>query len=197
MTDPRPTPDWRPLALTLAILTAAYAIAYRLMPFDMRGYFLWPFGAWAMYSGARLTTRVAVPFVLGVFALSDVILYQGSHIPPNYVFYACLGASVLIGRGLLSRTQAPWRVAGGAIASYAFFFLVSNFAAWLEPALPEYSPRTLGTLLLAYEKGLEFLRMQPGHIVGDLVFSLALFGAHAYLAKAYFQAERVVVEVAQ
>ena len=46
---------------------------YRLMPFDMRGYFLWPFGAWAMYCGARLTTRVAVPLVIGGFFLSDVI----------------------------------------------------------------------------------------------------------------------------
>src|SRR5215213_4285059 len=105
MTDPRPTPDWRPLALTLAGMTAAYAVVYRLMPFDMRGYFLWPFGAWALYSG--------------------------SHIPPNYVFYLCLGASVLIGRALLRRTQNPVPVVTGALASYAFFFLVSNFAAWL------------------------------------------------------------------
>jgi hypothetical protein len=197
MTDPRPTPDWRPLALTLAGLTAAYAVAYRLMPFDMRAYFLWPFGAWALYCGARLTARVAVPFVLGGFFLSDVILYMGSHIPPNYVFYLCLGASLLIGRGLLARSQAVWRVVAGGLGSYAFFFLASNFAAWLEPALPEYTPHTLGTLLLAYEKGLEFVRMQPGQVVGDLVFSLALFGAHAYLARAYFPAEQVVPEGAR
>ncbi|HEX3147161.1 MAG TPA: hypothetical protein VHR66_03710, partial [Gemmataceae bacterium] len=76
MTDPRPNSDWRPLALTIAGLTFAYALAYRLMPFDMRGYFLWPFGAWAMYCGARLTLRVALPLVLGGFFLSDVILYQ-------------------------------------------------------------------------------------------------------------------------
>jgi hypothetical protein len=197
MTDPRPTPDWRPLALTLFGLTAAYAVVYRLMPFEMRGYFLWPFGAWALYSGARLTTRVAVPLTLGVFFLSDAILYFGSHIPPNYVFYLCLGMSVLIGRALLRRTQNPVPIVGGALASYAFFFLVTNFAAWLEPALPEYSPRSLETLLLAYEKGLEFVRMQPGHLIGDLVLSLGLFGSHAYLARAYFPAERVAMEGAR
>jgi hypothetical protein len=51
--------------------------------------------------------------------------------------------------------------------------------------------------LLAYEKGLEFLRMQPGHLIGDLVFGLGLFGAHAYLARAYFPAERVIAEPAR
>jgi hypothetical protein len=197
MTHPRSTPDWRPLALTLAGLTAAYAVAYRLMPFEMRGFFLWPFGAWALYSGARLTPRVAFPLTLGVFALSDAVLYFGSHIPPNYVFYVCLAASAFLGWGFLRRTQSPVRIVTGSLVSYAFFFLFTNFAAWLEPALPEYSPRSFETLLLAYGKGLEFLRMQPGHLMGDLVFGLGLFGAHAYLAKAYFPTERVVPEAAR
>lgn len=197
MTDPRPTPDWRPLALTLAGLTAAYAVAYRLMPFDMRGYFLWPFGAWALYAGARLTPRVAVPLTLGVFFVSDAILYLGSHIPPNYLFYACLGASLCIGWGFLRRTQSPVQVVTGSLVSYAFFFLVTNFVAWLEPAREYYRPYTLQSLMQAYVEGLEFLRMQPGHLIGDLVLSLGLFGAHAYLAKGYFPAERVVTEPAR
>ena len=38
-----------------------------------------------------------------------------------------------------------------------------------------------------------------GVMVGaaDLALSLGLFGAHAYLARAYFPAERVVAEVAR
>jgi hypothetical protein len=163
----------------------------------MRGYFPWPFFAWALYSGARLTPRVAVPLTLGVFFLSDAVLYFGSHIPPNYVFYACLAASLVVGRAFLRRSQSPVWVVTGSLVSYAFFFLVTNFAAWAEPALPEYSPRSVQTLLLAYEKGLEFLRMQPGHLIGDLVFGLGLFGAHAYLARAYFPAERVIAEPAR
>ena len=200
MTDPRPTPDWRPLAITLAGLTAAYAVAYRLMPYDQSAYLPWPLGAWALYAGARLTTRVAVPLVVGVFFLSDAILYVRGHTPPNYLYYLCLGVSLLLGRVLLAHSQAVWRIVAGGLVSYVVFFLATNVAAWLEPALPEYVPATLDTLLLALEKGLEFVRVwRPGHIIGfgDVLPSLALFGAHAYLARAYFPAERVVAEGAR
>src|SRR5262249_6759881 len=146
-----------------------------------------------------LTTRIAVPLVLGCFLLSDAILYVRGHTPPNYLFYLCLGVSLLIGRGLLAHSQAIWRIVAGGLGSYVFFFLVTNVAAWVEPALPEYEPHNFGTLLLALEKGLEFLRYRPGHILslGDVLPSLALFGAHAYLAKAYFPAEQVVTEAAR
>jgi hypothetical protein len=190
MTDSRPNPDWRPLALSLACITASYVFVYRLVPFETRAYFLWPFSAWTLYAGARLSLRVALPLTLGAFALTDLVLSRGA-VPPNYLFYLLLAVSVLLGRGLLGHSQAPWRVAAGSILSYALFFLVSNFAAWLEGALPEYSPHTFDTLLLAYYNGLAFLRMQPGQLDFGLLLSFGLFGAHAALAKAYFPAERV------
>jgi hypothetical protein len=193
MTDSRTT-DWRPLALSLALLTAGYAVLYRLVPFDVRAYLLFPFGAWALYCGARLSMRVALPLTLGVFVLTDLILYRAAHYSPNYTFYVCLVVSLLIGRGLLRRSQAPWRILGGALGGYAFFFLVSNFAAWLEPARSYYAPHTFETLVRAYREGLEFLRMQPGHLIGDMVLSLGLFGLHAALARSYFPAEQVAPE---
>src|SRR5204863_55533 len=39
MTESQPNPDWRPLALMLAGFTAAYAVVYRLMPYDMSAFF--------------------------------------------------------------------------------------------------------------------------------------------------------------
>jgi hypothetical protein len=194
MPDSRSNTDWRPLALGLALLTAGYAILYRLVPFDVRGYLLFPFGAWALFSGARLSLKVALPLTLGVFVLTDLILYRAAHYSPNYSFYLCLIVSVFLGRGLLSRSQAPWRIMAGALGGYGFFFIASNFAAWLEPARSYYSPHTFETLLRAYAEGLEFLRMQPGHLIGDLVLSFGLFGLHAALAKAYFPAEQVAPE---
>jgi hypothetical protein len=192
MTDPRPSPDWRPLALSLTVLIAAYAVVYRLVPFDTRGFLLWPFGAFALYAGARLTARAAFPMTLGVIAFTDLILYAGNAVPPNYVLYPLLAVSLLIGRGLLARSESAWRIAAGCVSSYFLFFLVSNAAAWLEGARGYYEPHTFATLMQAYLEGLEFLRMQPGQLDFGLILGFGLFGLHAALAKAYFPAERVV-----
>jgi len=193
MTETRSKSDWQPLALMLAALLAGYAILFRLMPFETRAWALWPFGALALYCGARLSASTALLLTLGVVAITDLLLYQWSHIMPNYLFYAILGATVLLGRGLLGKSFAWLRVGVGAIASYALFFFVSNFVSWLEPALPEYLPRSLGTLMLAYRNGLDFLRYQPGQLDCGLLLSFGVFGLHTYLAKAYFPAEQVVV----
>lgn len=198
MSDPsRPPADWRPLALTLAVLAAAYAVVYRLMPFDLRAVAPWPFFAWALYAGARLTPRVAAPLVFVVFGLTDVIRFVVHNDPPTQFFYPCLGLSLFLGYGLLRRSESLLGAAGGAMTGYAVFFLVTNFAAWLEPARDYYRPYTLTTLGLAYREGLEFLRHVPGQLYGDAAFAVGLFAAHAALAKAYFPAERVAAEGAR
>jgi hypothetical protein len=138
-----------------------------------------------------------MPLTFGVFLATDLVLYRASHYTPNYTFYLCLLFSLVLGRALLVRSQNPARIAGGALGGYAFFFLVSNFAAWLEPAREYYRPHTFSTLMQAYWEGLVFLRMQPGHLVGDFVLSFGLFGMHALLAKAYFPAEEITLESAQ
>jgi hypothetical protein len=106
---------------------------------------------------------------------------------------------MLIGRALLTRSQAAWRIVAGGLVSYSFFFLSTNFTSWLEPAREYYRPYSFGTLMLCYREGLEFLRYMPGHLfgLGDVLPGLILFGAHGYLAKQYFPAERVVAETAQ
>jgi hypothetical protein len=195
MSDPTRSPtDWRPLALTLAAVTAAYAVVYRLMPFDLRAVAPWPFFAWAVYAGARLTPRVAVPLVLGVVGLTDVIRFVVHNDPPTHFFYPCLAVALFLGWGLLRRSDSLFGAAVTSVFGYAVYFVVTNFAAWLEPALPDYLPRSAGTLGLAYLKGLEFLRYVPGQLYGDLLFGAGLFAAHAYLAKLYFPAERVAAE---
>ena len=198
MSDPTRSPaDWRPLALTLAVLTAGYAVVYRLMPFDMRALAPWPFFAWAVYAGARLTPRVAIPLVFVVFGLTDVIRFVVHNDPPTHFFYPCLAVSMLLGWGLLRRSESYFGAAVTSVFGFALYFLVTNFAAWLEPARDYYRPYTFQTLLLAYREGLEFLRYVPGQLYGDALFAVGLFAAHAYLAKAYFPAERVAAEGAR
>jgi hypothetical protein len=197
MSDPtRSSTDWRPLALILAGATALYAIVYRLMPLpDMRGIVPWPFFAWSLYAGARLTPRVAFPLVLTVVGLTDLILYQVNHYPPTFAFYPCLALSLFMGWGLFRRSESLVGAATASVCGYGVFFLVTNFAAWLEPARDYYKPYSFQTLLTCYREGLEFLRSYaPGQLYGDILFSVGLFAAHTYLAKLYFPAERVAAE---
>jgi hypothetical protein len=198
MSDPTRSPtDWRPLALTLATVIAVYAVVYRLMPFNLRAVAPWPFFAWAVYAGARLTPRVALPLVLGVVGLTDVIRFVVHNDPPTHFFYPCLALSLALGWALLRRSESSFGAAVTSVFGYAVYFLVTNFVAWLEPALPEYVPRSASTLGLAYLKGLEFLRHVPGQLYGDILFGTGLFAAHTYLAKLYFPAEQVAAEGAR
>ena len=139
MSDPNRTPtDWRPLALTLAGATALYAVVYRLMPLpDMRAFAPWPFFAWSLYAGARLSPRVALPLVLAVVGLTDLILYRVNHYPPTVAFYPCLALSVFLGWGLFRRSESLVGAAAASVCGYGIFFLVTNFAAWLEPGPDE------------------------------------------------------------
>ncbi len=63
------------------------------------------------------------------------------------------------------------RVIFSALGSSVIFFLVTNFAF----LYPEY-PHNFAGIALAYTNGLPFLR---GTIIGDLGYSLALFGSFA------------------
>jgi hypothetical protein len=182
--------DWRPLALTLVSLTALYAVVYRFIPFEARAYFLFPFGAWALYAGARLPLKWALPIVLGIYGITELLLYSLYHYPVGSILI-CLPLQIYLGRVLLSHSQNPLRIVGTSILSYAIFFLVTNFTSWLEVAMPDYEPRTFATLMLSYQRGLEFLSRQPLQLVSEIIVSLGLFGAHAYLAKLYFPEEQV------
>lgn len=62
---------------------------------------------------------------------------------------------------------------GGAI----LFFLVTNFGVWISPTSP-YA-KDIGGLVSSYEMGIPFFR---NTLLGNLVFSFALFGAYEYLA---------------
>ena len=120
------------------------------MPFDLRAVAPWPFFAWSVYAGARLTPRVAVPLVLAVVGLTDLILYRVYHLPPTVSFYPCLGLSLFMGWGLLRRSESLVGAAAASVCGYGVFFLVTNFVAWLEPdiarAVLADQPRAIATV---------------------------------------------------
>jgi hypothetical protein len=202
MTDPLQTSDRRPLAFGIAFVTALYTVLYRFVPYDAQAYLLWPFGALALYSGARLRTWQALILVLAVQAGTDLAFYfiNGWGIPKTT--YLCWVLFVLLGVSTRPMLKRHWAVAvagvgSASIVGYALFFLITNTASWLGNSLPEYEPHTFGTLMLSYANGLEFLRPRPGQMFGNPICVGLVFGAHALLARAYFPAERFGAEHAR
>jgi hypothetical protein len=180
----------RPTTLLLIVATTAYAVAYRFIPYDVQMYFLWPLGALGLFTGARLRLLPALVIGLGVQLSTDLIFYVTKQWPTGYAIssvllvYSCLLVNVVLGRYLLWQTSSAVRVVGGGLLSFVYFFLATNFGAWLETARVEYSPHTFSTLMMAYREGLEFVKASPGQIIGTPLCALILFGADIALARA-------------
>lgn len=183
----------------LAAAVALYAVLYRMVPYEAQAFLLWPFGALALYGGARLRWWQGLLLMLGVQAGVDMAFYliNGWEMPSST--YAAFAAFVLIGiaiRPLLSRTWTR-QVAVATAASlvgYALFFAITNTAAWLENSQPYYSPHTLATWLRAMREGLEFIRYQPAQVFGNPVAVAMVFAVHAFFAPSPVPAKRFEAE---
>jgi hypothetical protein len=129
-----------------------------------------PMIAVALFGGARLARWwVASLVVLGCLALGDIAIgvfpYQGM----AWV-YGSMVLVVAIGRFV--RERGVLGALLGALAGGAAFFAITNFAVWLGGLYP-HTPSGLADCYIA---ALPFYRNQ---IAGDLLFTGALFGAHA------------------
>jgi len=157
------------------------AIAARFLPFTGLNFLphAWhftPVAASLLFFGARGSRRqVWVPLTL--LAVTDVVLTRFMwHYPFTWdtlVTWAWYAGILWLGTNLRERSGF-WRVVLAAAASSVSFFIVSNFAVWL--AWPGMYPRTLAGLIACYEAAVPFFR---GTAVGDLFFSLAMFGVPA------------------
>jgi len=187
----------KPLAWLLALLTAAYVVAFRVLPYDVTYWLLWPFTAFGLYAGARLKWWQSLGLVLGVQLATDAVLYAWHQWPASVGMYPTYVLVALLGRWLLHTSHAPVRVFVGTTVGYALFFLITNAIAWAENSVPEYREKNFDTLMLAYRKGLEFLKMRPMQAFGQYGMAALVFGAHAVLAKVWFPAEVVRPETAR
>jgi hypothetical protein len=167
----------------LAIGLAMLAGILRLVPHPWS---IAPMGAIGLFAGARMRGWTAFAVPVGVRVVTDLLLsrmYEG--FPLFYPFEcAAYVLCVLIGRTLV-RTTSPLRIGGAALSGGVVFFLVSNFGSWLQ--LPELYARTPAGLAQAFLAGIEFYRDHSqfgimGVFVGDLIYTPALFGAHALVA---------------
>ena len=138
-----------------------------------------PIGAIALFSGAYiLSKRLSFLLPLGILLFSDILLelVHGTGFYRDMVFvYGSFAVVVTIGYLLRGREQRQTIMVASLCSSLIFFF-ITNFGTWL---MYDLYPKTGSGLLACYIAGIPFFK---GTVMGDLFYSLILFGSYA-LAK--------------
>ncbi len=176
----------------LCVFFAALCVVFRFipahLPLNMRMWVIPPLAGFALFCGARMSWGMAAIFSLGAALLGDALLLLSRGWEPVPIVYLCLILNVVLGRVLVGANSRSWvRIFGTGGLAAIVFFLVTNFAAWVEKALPEYE-HTFSGLLYAYGKGLEFLRLYPGSVFSELVWFPLMILAYDLVNK-YTEAE--------
>jgi hypothetical protein len=168
----------------LAISLIALATLTRLLPHPHN---FTPIGAIALFGAAyygRQYLMLLVPFA--ALFLSDLfinnVVYseftQGQFVWITSVWiYLSFALVMAVGMGWLGNKITPLRVLGASLSGSLMFFLVSNFSTWLESSM--YAKNIAG-LMACYTAGIPFF---GNTLMGDLVYSAALFGAYAWLRR--------------
>lgn len=177
--------------LTLAFFVLA--VALRFVP---HGVNFTAISALALFAGCYLSATQGMLLALGAIALSDTIghFFDIGHISfynrtTMLAVYAGFALPSLVGwamRKPLSRRSSSFEAAKrkalsvptAAVAASVPFFLLTNFACWLDP-LMAYAQTPAG-LIKCYIAGIPFA---GNHFLSTIVFSCAFFGIYAYLAR--------------
>jgi len=158
------------------IVLAAFA---RLIPHSMgivMGFS--PIIALSIFGGANLKNRkLAYLIPIGVMLLTDIFI--GMH-STMWAVYGAIALGVLIG-GLISKNITAPKVVGASLSSSVIFFVITNFAVWMQFNM---YPHTFEGLQACYVAAIPFFRTA---LLGDLIWSVVLFGSYA-LAKNHITA---------
>jgi hypothetical protein len=157
--------------MTTLIGMIAFAAMTRLLPHPPN---VTAVTAMALFAGAQIADRrlaLLVPLV-AVF-LTDLVL--GLHAGMLLV-YICVAA--MVGMGALTGPNQLAKIAGASVAGSVLFFLVTNFGVWVQDGL---YPLTMSGLADCYVAAIPFFQSA---LVGDLFFTMALFGGYDVLRRA-------------
>ena len=175
--------DFRLVALGLCIL----AIALRLVPHD---YNVSAVCALGMLLGCFGSPLLGFVVAIAAMAASDIlgevfgIPSMGFYTPwLMLTVYLAMASSALVGRYVVGLRNGAGRfriplwagVPLGAVVASVLFFLVTNFASWLDPQMGY--PLNLTGLMECYWSALPFAK---NTLVGNLVYSVLFFGGYAF-----------------
>ena len=159
------------LRITTLIGMIAFAAMTRLLPHPPN---FTAVTAMALFAGAQIADRrLALLVPLVALFLTDLAL--GLHAGMLLV-YVCVAAVVAM--GALTGPNQPAKIAGASVAGSVLFFTVTNFGVWVQDGL---YPRTLSGLADCYVAAIPFFQTA---LVGDLVYTAALFGGYQALRRA-------------
>jgi hypothetical protein len=138
-----------------------------------------PLGASCLFAGSRIAGWMAYLLPLAVMFATDPFL--GGYTRSSPLIYLSFMINVWIGRRMVSKPTAV-RVGSAAFLCSLQFFLISNFAVWMNGALrgSHYYSADFSGLMACYTAALPFFGRTLG---GDLFYSALLFGAWALLPR--------------
>ena len=151
----------------------------RLIPHPWNFTPMMAIGLFAGSQARKVSTGVLT--TLCALVLSDAVLgfYSGFW----YVYAAAL-IPVLLGTLIRNRTSAG-AIAGAGLASSVSFFLITTFMYWTTEG---FYPHTSAGLSACFLAGIPFYRNQ---VLGDVVYTVAIFGGYAVLNRLCQPAEQV------
>jgi hypothetical protein len=149
----------------------------RVLPHPWNFTPLMAIGLFSGYQASKASTGILV--TLSALALSDLVL--GFHSGFWFVYGAALVA-VLFGR--ITRNRGASAIAAAALASSLSFFLITNFMVWATSGM---YPVTLTGLAACFTAAIPFYQNQ---VVGDALYTLALFGGYALLKRGFHPAHQ-------
>lgn len=153
------------------IFIIAIAASMRLVPHPPN---FAPIAAMALFGGAYLNKWYAFAIPLVALFISDLVIGLYSPIVMTSV-YGSFIFSGFIGMWLKKRRNIRTIILG-AIGSSVMFFLVTNFAVWLNG----FYPRNITGLLESYTLAMPFYR---NTLMGNLFYTAAFFGAYELALK--------------
>jgi hypothetical protein len=150
----------------------------------------------ALFAGAYCTNRkLAVAAPLAALFLSDLILEFTTRIPGIYTSWLATGSgfhttwwaiygsvALIAGIGMLlqNRRRSVPAIAIATMVSSVLFFIVTNFAVWLDGSVGY--PKTWAGLVECFAAGLAFYR-ETYSFAGDAFFVVVLFGGFTIAEK--------------
>ena len=173
------------------------AVAMRLVPHE---YNFTAMGALGLFVGYYWSAGIGVLVSLAAMSVSDLV-GQWLGIPSMGAYsvalmltvYVAMALSALVGKVIaaerLQRIPLFCKVPGGAFVATVIFFLVTNFASWLDPQMG-YEMSLLG-LLQSYWLALPFA---TNNLVGNLFFSVAFFAAYEGILAPQLKTSRQTIE---